>query len=85
MADPLKVILTIATICSVLYVFGFAKSIISTGQISIEQFLWIVGSFAGVTAIGLLIWGLVSLAQRAARRKRASSLKARNPHISIMQ
>jgi hypothetical protein len=81
MAEPLKAILTIAAVCSGLYVINYSKSIISTGQITTEQFLWIAGSFTGVTALGLLIWGMVALVQRAAHRRKSSSLNTRNYHM----
>jgi hypothetical protein len=85
MAGPLKAILSLAAICSGLYAFGFVRNFIYTGQFSVDKFLLVVGSFIGITLFGLLIWGLVILAQRAARRKGTSRLNARNPHISTMQ
>lgn len=85
MAGPLKVILPLAAVCSGLYAFGFIRNFIYTGQFSIDKFLWIFGSFIGVTVSGLLIWGLVILVQKAARRKSPGRINERSTHVSTTQ
>jgi hypothetical protein len=78
MAEPLKVILIVSAICSGIYALVFFKNVITTGQINIEYILQIFVSFLVIASLGLFIWGMVYLAQAAARKTRSNRPKGRH-------
>jgi hypothetical protein len=72
MAEPLKAILTIATIACGFYAFDFIKNTISTGKVNPDYVIRVFLSFFGILAFGLTIWGIVRLFQMVARRRKLS-------------
>lgn len=81
MAEPLKVILVVAAVCSGLYGVMFVKNVVLTGQVNPVYLLQMVGAFAGVLGIGLLIWGVVAVCRAAARK--TGSNKAKTRHLQV--
>ncbi|MDD5311889.1 MAG: hypothetical protein PHO26_02485 [Dehalococcoidia bacterium] len=72
MPEPLKAILTVATIACGFYAFDFIKNTISTGKVNPDYVIRVFVSFFGILAFGLAIWGIVRLFQMMSRRRKLS-------------
>jgi hypothetical protein len=77
MAEPLRIILIVSAIGSGIYSIIFIKNAVLTSQLNPQYILQIMLSFVAIASFGLIIWGIVALGQRAARKMKSSGPKVR--------